>query len=164
MPYRAHFACLLGAMFAMLVGVSAYQLGHAKSKLSPRLAAIDDCYSDEERRQEELYRFDGVFMARSAQRKAIVEQVRDGNLTLFEAAAQFKRLNHQPQPTKLDPLYPFAGQTENEKVCRQVITWLTSYVQDLPPSQGEAVLERAEAELRDHLACNGTVILPGDGD
>jgi hypothetical protein len=164
MPYRAHFACLLGALFAMLVGVSAYQLGHAKSKPSPRLAAIDDCYTAEERRQEELYRFDGVFIARSARRKAIVEEVRDGKLSLFEAAAEFKRLNNLPRPTKLDPLYPFPGKSENEKVCRQVITWLYSYVQDLPPSQGQAVLERAEAELRDHLARNGTVILPGDGE
>ncbi len=164
MPYRAHFACLLGTLFALLVGVSAYQVVRAKSKPAPRLAAIDDCYSAEERRQQELYRFDGVFMARSAQRKAIIDQVRDGKLSLFEAAAQFKLLNHQPQPTTLDPVYPFAGKTENEKVCRQVITWLTSYVENLPPSQGQAVLERAEAELRDHLARNGTVILPGDGE
>jgi hypothetical protein len=164
MPYRAHFACLLGGLFALLVGVSAYQLGHAKSNPALRLSAIDDGYSELERRQEELTRFDGVFMARSAQRKAIIDELRDGGLSLFEAAAEFKRLNHQPQPTKLDPLYPFSGKSENERVCRQVITWLYSYVDNLPPSQRQAVLERAEGELRDHIARNGTVILPGDGE
>jgi hypothetical protein len=164
MPYRAHFACLLGGLFALLVGVSAYQIGHAKKTPSPRLPALDDSYSELERRQDELTSFDGVFIARSAQRKAIVEEVRDGKLSLFEAAAEFKRLNSLPRPTKMDPVYPFAGKSENEKVCRQVITWLHSYMDDLPPSQREVVLERAEADLRDHLARNGTVILPGDGE
>jgi hypothetical protein len=165
MTFRAQFACLLGGLFALLVGVSAYQYAHAaqdRGSSWPKLPVPDDPYSEAERRWEELCRFDGVLIARMAERRELVHQVRDGQISLFAAAAEFKRLNSLGNPSKFDPLLTFPGASQNEKLCRQVIVWLQQEMDGLPPRQRQLIIDRLEEDLCDHLGRNGTVILPED--
>jgi hypothetical protein len=165
MSFRTQFACLLGGLAALLVGVSAHQITNAKGGAGSwwhGLPDSPDAYSEAERLHERLCRFDGVLTARIHERKEIVDQLRDGKVDLFAAAAHFKRMNHLPNVAQFDPLVAFRGASEDEKVCRQVINWLVAELQSQPPSQRQAVLDRLEAELADHLARHGKVVLPED--
>jgi hypothetical protein len=164
MPLRSQFACLLTALFAMLVGVSTYQhssAGEGRTLAWLELPVARDYYEDDLRREKELAKFDGVLLARSEERYAIVIQLSEGRLSLFEAAAAFKRLNSLPSPSNHNCLWAFPGASDDERVCRQVICWLAVNTYQLPPSQRQIVLDRLEAELRDQLKCAGTVVLPG---
>jgi hypothetical protein len=82
-------------------------------------------------------------------------------MSLFEAAAKFKRLNREPNPSphRMENFFP--GASDNERLCRQVIEWLRH--QPMPSKQREQALAQAEADLLDHLCCHGgQVILPED--
>jgi hypothetical protein len=166
MPFRAPFACFLGALSALLVGVTLYQRSNAKDEVSSLSLAewslIRAIYADDVNHHEDLSRFDGVLLARCEERRGICDQVAAGHMSLFEAAAEFKRLNHEPSPSSYDAVGAMPGDSENERVCSQVISWLESTTRQLPPSQRELVIERARAELREHRARNDTVVLPGD--
>lgn len=87
----------------------------------------------------------------------------DGRLSLFEAATRFRAANqlHSESMDSLRRIVP--GRSEEEKVCRQVINWAVAAAthQD-SPTEGEKVSARLEAELAQHLAQNGRVILPQD--
>jgi hypothetical protein len=166
MPFRAPFACFLGALSALLIGVTLYQGSHAKGDVSSlslaELSLIRAFYARDVQVHEDMSRFDGVLLARCEERRVICDQVAAGRMSLFEAAAQFKHLNSLPGPSSYDAVAAMPGDSENERVCSQVISWLESTTRQLPPSQREAVVERAKADLREHRDCHGTVILPGD--
>ncbi len=165
MALRAHFVCLLAGLSALLLGVTAYQTTHARkgqdNTLPPRWVAHNFC-DEELRRYDELSRFDGVMAARSEERRLLVERLAAGQLDLFATAVEFKRLNALPQPAHFDVLTMFPGASDNERLCWQVITCLDNNPDLVPPSQRQAVLHRVEADLRDHIARNGTVILPSN--
>jgi hypothetical protein len=166
MPFRAPFACLLGALSALLLGVTVYQHSHAQGASDSLSVAectlIRALYADDAQQQYELSRFDGVLIARCQERQAIIDQLTAGRIGLFEAAAQFKRLNAQPNPCSYNFVQKLPGDSENERTCWQVISWLEGNARQLPPSQRQLVLDRVKADLREHRAHNGTVILPGD--
>jgi hypothetical protein len=169
MSFRAHFACFLGVLFAVLAGVSAYQLTHTQTKGSENrgqpFAAVPlarSMFDDDAEISEDANRWDAILMARSEERRLLILEFCDGRMTLFQVAAEFKRLNSLPNPSSHDILARFAGATSNERLCRQVLCWLASVINEWPPSQQRALLEGAETALRDHLECNGRVILPGD--
>jgi len=78
----------------------------------------------------------------------------DGRLTLAKAAARFRAINaSRPhhKPVRLDH-YP--GQTDEERVCRQVISYVESKLADRPDAS--AILARLECQLKEHLAAGGT--------
>jgi hypothetical protein len=166
MPIRAPLACLLGALAALLIGVNLYQQTHAQrdeNGLSPsEWSFIRVLYPDEARQAADMARSEGVLLPRCEQRAKIATQVCEGQMNLFDAAAEFKRLNLLPSPSSYNPIGDFPGDSENERVCWQVISWVKSNTIQMPPSQRQAVLDRLTADLMEHLACNGTVILPGD--
>jgi hypothetical protein len=166
MPFRAPFACLLGALSALLLGVTMYQHSHAPS--AAESLSVAECtlvralYADDARQHCDLGRFDGVLIARCQERQAIIDQLAADRISLFEAAAQFKRLNAQPNPCSYSFVKHLPGDSENERTCWQVISWLDANSRHLPPSQQQLLLERVKVELGEYKACNGTVILPGD--
>jgi hypothetical protein len=165
MSFRAPYALLLGVMSAAFGTVSCYQsVAHGRqSQPDVDLVGAAKHYNEELRRWDQLSRFDGALMARTEQRSTIVAKVRDGDMSLFEAAAQFKRLNHLPNPSSHVGLALFRGACENERLCRQVIHWLDgNALSGWPHSRRRAVLDRVEAELHQHLERHGTVVLPGD--
>jgi hypothetical protein len=166
MPFRAPFAGLLGALSALLLGVTLYQHSHAQEEGDSLSLAesslVRAFYADDAQHQYELSRFDGVLVARCHERQTIVEQLAAGRISLFEAAAEFKRLNAQPNPCKYNSVAQLPGNSDNERTCWQVIYWLDANTRHLPPSQHQLLLDRVKADLCDHRARNGTVILPGD--
>jgi hypothetical protein len=166
MPFRTQFACLLAMLFAMLVGVSAYQYCHpnqGRKDISEPSTDVEKFANAEMDRQEKLSRFEGAVLIRIKTRRQIVDDLAAGRMGLFEAAAKFKRLNSEPNPGQINVLRFFRGTTDNERVCWQVITWLDSATHQMSSSQRQVVLAQAEAELREHMACNGgNVTLPED--
>ncbi len=167
MRFRAKCAYLFGSTFLLLTGVSAFEHWHQPSDQSrprPQLCDWTDPSAQDAQRSEELRRSVGVITARVRHRLELVQKLRDGEITLFEAAAEFKRMNRLASPPMADALVRFGGASDNERVCRQVIHWLYYNTDELPPSKRQVVMQRVEAELSDHLARNGTVILEPSSD
>ena len=89
---------------------------------------------------------------RCAAKIQVVAQIAAGELDLFEAAAHFRYLNHQP------PEYPqlayrqLAGRTDEEKLCRQVISWVESHHRDkASPKEVKRLVADLEAALESRL-------------
>jgi hypothetical protein len=114
-------------------------------------------------REEDLHFLDAV-KGRTRKRQEIVKEVAAEELSLLDAAADFKQLNKDSSLLNLLDHYP--GATDNEHVCWQVIIWLDAFLtceDSLSASHKAEVLHRLEAELREHVASHsGKVILPGD--
>jgi hypothetical protein len=164
MAFRTQFACGLAMLFAALVGMSAYQCLH-RTKVCGEVCEppeeVRKFASDVAERHDYLSRFDGKALVRIKTRREIIEELAAGRMTLFDAASRFKQLNSEPNPGKIDVLSLFRGATENERLCRQVITWLDTITHNMTESQRQQVLGQAEAELRNHLAQHGgQVVLP----
>ena len=64
-----------------------------------------------------------ALVARLAAKRDIAHVLLDGRLTLFEAAALFRRLNREAGGDVLG----WPGDTEEERVCRSVIAWATRW-------------------------------------
>jgi hypothetical protein len=97
-------------------------------------------------------------------REALVQQVLAKEITLFEAAAWFYRLNDEKDGGPREAVYrqKFPGRDDRERACRQVIAWSRLRLQEVntSPSQVEAITGALEAELEEHVATNGKVVLP----
>jgi hypothetical protein len=94
---------------------------------------------------------------RSAAKKQITWDLIEGRLTLFEAAAAFRRWN-EAYPQLPDPSLP--GDSVEERLCRQVIEWVSLAVVERGSSFVEHLCEKLDEELRQHKERNGKVILP----
>jgi hypothetical protein len=81
-----------------------------------------------------------------------------GRLTLFEAAAGFRRLNEQYPLVVVDK--PLPGMTEEERLCRQVIEWVRVHLLANPRDASEDFVVRLEHELSRNKRQNGAVQLP----
>jgi hypothetical protein len=159
MPFRTKCASLLSIVFALLLAAFAQRFCTSNaSRLAPE---IDAFANDEMKRSAYLHRVDAILLARIGKRQQITLDLAAGRMSVFEAAAKFKRLNAEPNLSPDNALDHFPGASDNERQCRQVIVWLQN--QPMPLSQQEQALAQAEADLRDHLACHGgQVILPED--
>ena len=85
----------------------------------------------------------------------VARAVIDGRLTLVEAVARFRAINaSRPAnlPVRLDQ-YP--GKTDEERVCREVISYVETRLPDQPETS--AILARLESELQAHLAADGAI-------
>ena len=90
-----------------------------------------------------------------AAKGSLAAKVIDGKLPLFAAAAQFQSLNRVPPDT-------MPGKTEEERLCRQVIQYVSRAVaadSSAAPASDSSVVERLEAELDTALA-RGPLQLP----
>jgi hypothetical protein len=158
MPFRTKCASLLSIVLALLVAIFAHR-SCTTNTASPPAPEINAFASDETKRSAFLDRIDGILLARIEKKEEITLQLAAGRMSVFEAAAKFKRLNAVPNLGPNDVLTNFPGASDNERLCRQVIVWLQN--QPLPSQQREQALAQAEADLRDHLACHGgQVFLP----
>src|SRR5579862_9263660 len=148
MAFRTQFAC--GLAMLVLLGVSAYQCLHrtnVRGEVCERPGEVRKFASDVAARHEYLCRFDGVVLARIHTRREIIEGLAAGRMSLFEAAARFKRLNSELNPSKIDVWHIFfRGATDNERVCWQVISWFDTNT-STTESHRQQILWQAEAEL-----------------
>jgi hypothetical protein len=92
---------------------------------------------------------------RIAAKELIVKNLIDGRITLFEAAALFRDLNHAyPELPSVDA----PGDSEEEKLCQQVLRWVKMVLETAEPTDRD-ILAHLEEELRRHKQQNGKVIL-----
>jgi hypothetical protein len=96
-------------------------------------------------------------MERSAAKHRVVTALLEGRLTLFEAAAHYRRLKHP----RVDLRKEYRGDSEEERLCRQVIraAEVALLIRD-QNAAAAAFTMRWEAELQRHLEQHGQVILP----
>jgi len=109
-------------------------------------------------RSESLYQ-QGQIVRKSLEAKfQVVEELHEGRLTLPEAAAQFRDLhNLESDPNRELFRLLYKGQSDDERWCRQVISFVrggNSEKPDLVP-----VADQLEAELAQDLA-KGSFHLP----
>jgi hypothetical protein len=93
------------------------------------------------------------------QKQAIIHQVIDGHLPLWEAAGRFQ-VAHQAARVCLERATGVPGHTiDNESVCRTIIGWVYLTLIDRP-EQADRVSERLEGELREVLSRNALAKTP----
>jgi hypothetical protein len=111
-------------------------------------------------RDAELDRGSGI--TRCAARERVTQELLAGRLTLPQAAARFRPLNASAG-ANVPPLELwFAGATEEERLCRQVIAWAEA-AGTVPgsPGSGRTTRRRLEAELNALLERgHGVITLP----
>src|SRR5262249_7060251 len=109
-----------------------------------------------EQTSEELCRHDTIIKERMVAKKQIVLDLIAGRRTLLEAAARFRDLNENPEDCR-NPYREFCcGNSDGEKLGRQVITWVAGVLEGRSPE----VVACLEMELQDLLASQETVVLP----
>jgi hypothetical protein len=123
--------------------------------------ALQQSQNQERQRMALLESRDEVVKKRVLAKHQIVDQLLAGELTLFEAAAWFGFLNDHP-PEFPDPYrQKWPGASDEEKLCRQVLSWTgVALRQTLPPGQAEEKLRHLEQILAARLAHSGNVQLP----
>jgi hypothetical protein len=106
----------------------------------------------------ELEKEDDVVMRRIAAKEGIIDDLIGGRISLMEAAAQFRALNagRRDYLEVIRSTYP--GRTDDERICRNVIGFVESYVKS--DEDGCHLVYRLNAELR-QLVDGGRLKLPG---
>jgi hypothetical protein len=89
---------------------------------------------------------------------AIADELIARRLTLFEAAAGFHAVDGVKQRYIRPVPNTFPGQTDAERLCWQVITFVEESLRDSPDQ--EAVVACLEEELQEHLDQYGPPKLP----
>lgn len=101
-----------------------------------------------------------VVVRRFAAKARVVDQILARELDLFMAAALFRYLNQEPPECHLDhPNLP--GKTDEEKLCRQVIRWVSVHGREyMDARELEQRLDELEAILAYRLGEGGRIVLP----
>jgi hypothetical protein len=97
---------------------------------------------------------------RIQEKERLAGELIDGRLTLFEAAALFRRLNDAPPKCALPPAPDCPGDSEEERLCRQVIGWAWHRLEKCDPGRANDLAGACEEELRRHKERHGRVVLP----
>jgi hypothetical protein len=95
----------------------------------------------------------------------VVERLLEGELSLVQAAAMFRRLNEHPPACRVDPRH-CPGKSEGERLCRQVLGWVEAVLRTrgLTPSEIESALCPLQCELQTLLDQNDEIELPPVGE
>ena len=98
---------------------------------------------------------------RCAAKDTVVARIMAGELDLFEAAACFRYLNHEPPEYRSMGYLQLPGGSDEEKLCRQVIRWVKTGGNASPSAREvEQMRARLEAELAARLRRDGRIALP----
>jgi hypothetical protein len=152
----------LGLLSACLMGLAHVQPRWYRSLGLDweQLAEARRVLREERERSLGMDRKSEVIRRRIAAKERITDQLLAGRLTLLQAGALFRRLNEGPGGRQAVGLLAWPGESDGEKVCRQVIGWLHSRLQQSSPSQADEARRRLEGELAEHILRHGTVKLP----
>jgi hypothetical protein len=91
-------------------------------------------------------------LRRATAKQRLAVEVVEGRLPLVEAAMGFRDLDEQPPPFNWQGFRDsFPGASDDERHCRQVLSYVWGELQDRPDAD-PALLGRLEAELQDLLA------------
>jgi hypothetical protein len=94
-----------------------------------------------------------------AARQRVLDDLAYGRLPLLEATRRWRDLSPVPQQLLADLLRLEPGNSDGERLCRHTIQRIEIGL-NLPPEEARRVVARLEAELQEHLARHGTVVLP----
>jgi hypothetical protein len=97
---------------------------------------------------------------RILEKERVACELIDGRLTLFEAAALFRRLNEAPPRAMDATALRFPGDSGEERLCRLVIHWAWRRLHECYPAGADELAARYEDELRRHKEWHGRVVLP----
>ena len=101
-----------------------------------------------------------VLTVRCKAKGEIIDRLRTRDLTLFEAAAWFRQVNLEPAQYVEKSWRHYEGNSEEEKLCRQVIAWAKSSLSSrMPASELELFLSGLEGQLAGWLCAEGRVEL-----
>ena len=141
------------AAFLLLAGLAA--LAPWAGRLL-RHAWQDDAIEREAAHRAELERRGVLGLARLARKREIAQALAGGRMPLLEAAARLGALNRMA-PEVPWRLYRDAhpGASDEERFCREAISWAESELPEDDPCEAAAVLGRLEAELDRHLRGGG---------
>lgn len=115
----------------------------------------------EQRKREQLERALQATRERENSKAIVVEELLNGEMNLFEAAAWFRLLHEAPQSWP-DPCHPRPGYDDGERWCRLVINYTGNRLRcEQSASQADALSQRWEAALQEQLEQHGRVNLPG---
>lgn len=110
---------------------------------------------------EQLERERRAIRERNHSTEKIVEEMINGEMSLFEAAALFRSLHETPQLWR-DPLRPCPRHDEGERWCHLVIDYADNKVRiEQSPRQADDLRHRLEAALQEQRDHHGGVKLPG---
>jgi hypothetical protein len=97
---------------------------------------------------------------RRARKGRIVAALIAGRLTLLEAAGRFRALDRGPPPFYWEEFHAhFAGESDEERHCREVLAWVETELADTDPCLLVATHARLLDELETHLI-RGPLRLP----
>ena len=104
---------------------------------------------------------------RTCAKQRIAREAADGRRSLVEAAALFGALNRFPPETPalslLDTHHWALSapvHTEDERLCRQVVQWVSGFWLSEGPEYAAAAVARLNAEFREELCRHGAIRLP----
>jgi hypothetical protein len=115
---------------------------------------------ESQRHRAELDERTQPLMRRLQEKSRVSRELAAGRLTLLQAAVQFRDLNAQGRPNPVPLRARFAGSTEAERVCRQVILWTYEEVEMVDAERAERLRASLEEELRQELARHGSISWP----
>jgi hypothetical protein len=124
--------------------------------------SIDVCIAlvKAQHKGEQLTRDSESVLKRLHVKMGIAEALKNGEMTLIEAAVYLCSLYEDPRSWR-NPNYPRPERDDGEGWCREAIDWTERYMAaDHSPSEAETVRRRLEAELQEQLDRHGTVTLP----
>jgi hypothetical protein len=151
------FAALLIAGAAGLIYVGADGSRRDSDSNSPSIA---QCLLDKKPpTDEEMERRRQILLQRFAVKDRAVQKLLGGQLTLLQAAAQFRDVE-AAQPITWGPDIAATGPAEGERLCRMVIAMARGWMEEHVPAAAADMTARLEAELEQHRGPNGTVRLP----
>jgi len=93
-------------------------------------------------------------------KSSVTRRLLEGELTLMEAAAWFRYIDRVTGPVDSILVPGEEGESDEERLCRQVIRWAEAQAQQVSPQSSQAVVSRLEAQLDDRLRRDGKVELP----
>lgn len=148
-------------LLVLLGGLNQFRSGWLAG-LRQEWKKIPDTYRDFEesqRMQQQLHEQEGAVLRRVKTMEHLTCEFLAGKLSLTHTAAWFKHLQEQ-QGGQPPHEIPFPGATREEKYCRQVASWVESYVQFDPNDRNSARLKQMHQELAVIVAQPRGVQLP----
>jgi hypothetical protein len=161
MHYYARLcSCLLGGVFLSVGLIQA--LGWWFGQESSMLRLVRSLVFEAHRSEALLQRKDVIEESLSLKR-AIVDEILAGRLTLREAALRFAEANEMIDNND-DPGFvaEYRLPTTQEGVCIQVLGWVRNGVCHMPPREAERILTPLENEFREIFGKAVAEIVPPD--
>src|SRR5262249_4386267 len=150
-----------GLVAAALTALAAYQLaGYGDPNYSwSTLCECQRQIAQAQARQAQLDAVNRDAARRIALRGQLCRELIDGRRDLIETAAWFNYLNQDCRGAA-SYVQQHPGQSDGEKVCRQVSGWTAEIARDRSEGLADEVRRRLEADLDRYLREHGTGELP----